>query len=68
MNSCKCSHMIEKIITNPALFTEDGRLTLSPYQERDKPHGCNLCPPNLCKGSLTLSVIQLDYLQKYFYK
>ncbi|CAM9662140.1 unnamed protein product, partial [Discosporangium mesarthrocarpum] len=38
--------------TNGGAFTEDGRLDVHPYCPVDAPHGCNLCPPNMCKGSI----------------
>ncbi|KAK1423870.1 hypothetical protein QVD17_19179 [Tagetes erecta] len=36
------------IITNPSFVDEQGRLRISPYH--GSAHGCDLCPPNLCKG------------------
>uniref|UniRef100_A0A7N0UVZ8 Uncharacterized protein n=1 Tax=Kalanchoe fedtschenkoi TaxID=63787 RepID=A0A7N0UVZ8_KALFE len=40
-----------EIITNPASVDQQGRLTISPYCDfTSSPHGCNLCPHNLCKG------------------
>ncbi|KAL8265531.1 hypothetical protein R6Q59_023661 [Mikania micrantha] len=39
------------IITNPTLVDEEGRLSIFSYHgPAIPPHGCNLCPPNLCKG------------------
>lgn len=39
------------ISTNGGVFTEDGRLDVQPYHtDREEPHGCSLCPPNMCKG------------------
>ncbi|KAE9447077.1 hypothetical protein C3L33_21026, partial [Rhododendron williamsianum] len=35
-----------EIVTNPSII-EGGRLRIFPYHS--SPHGCNLCPPNLCK-------------------
>lgn len=40
-----------EIITNPAVVDE-GRLRIFPYHGAAAPHGCNLCPSNLCKGRL----------------
>ncbi|GAB4852749.1 hypothetical protein Ancab_016958 [Ancistrocladus abbreviatus] len=37
-----------EIITNPTFVDKEGRLRILPYHE--SPHGCNLCPPNMCKG------------------
>ncbi|KAE8675941.1 Inorganic pyrophosphatase 3 [Hibiscus syriacus] len=39
-----------KIYTNPS-FVEEGRLRIFPYHDSAvSPHGCSLCPTNLCKG------------------
>lgn len=39
------------VSTNGGVFTEDGRLDVQPYHtNQDVPHGCSLCPPNMCKG------------------
>ncbi|CAM9123873.1 unnamed protein product [Ectocarpus sp. 6 AP-2014] len=41
------------ISTNGGVFTEDGRLDVQPYHTNQAaPHGCRLCPPNMCKGSI----------------
>ncbi|XP_051150183.1 thiamine phosphate phosphatase-like protein [Andrographis paniculata] len=40
-----------EIITNP-VSTDGGRLRIFPYQDASSPHGCDLCPPNLCKGGV----------------
>ncbi|GMH16543.1 hypothetical protein Nepgr_018384 [Nepenthes gracilis] len=41
----------KEIITNPTFIDEEGRLRIIPYHDfRSSPHGCNLCPPNMCKG------------------
>lgn len=36
------------IETNGAMFSETGRLRISPHGA----HSCELCPPNLCKGAV----------------
>ncbi|KAE9616191.1 hypothetical protein Lal_00017465 [Lupinus albus] len=37
--------------TNPGYVNEEGRLRILPYHDLTKaPHGCSLCPPNMCKG------------------
>ncbi|KAL6511335.1 hypothetical protein OROHE_020417 [Orobanche hederae] len=39
-----------EIITNPAVI-DNGRLRIIPYHDAAaSSHGCDLCPPNLCKG------------------
>jgi pyridoxal phosphate phosphatase PHOSPHO2 len=41
------------IHTNPATVAGDGGLVrLAPAVPPDAPHGCPLCPPNLCKGAV----------------
>ncbi|CDP03190.1 unnamed protein product [Coffea canephora] len=39
-----------EIITNPTLVDEHGRLQIFPYNDLASPHGCHLCPSNMCKG------------------
>lgn len=40
-----------EITTNPSFVDEEGRLKILPYHDvTSSPHGCNLCPPNMCKG------------------
>jgi len=39
-----------EIVTNPASVDADGRLRISPFHDSaDAPHGCSLCPDNMCK-------------------
>lgn len=39
-----------EIITNPASVDADGRLRISPFHDSAAaPHGCTLCPDNMCK-------------------
>ncbi|CAI9100538.1 OLC1v1037662C1 [Oldenlandia corymbosa var. corymbosa] len=39
-----------EIITNPSTVDEHDRLRIYPYHDINAPHGCTLCPPNMCKG------------------
>ncbi|KAM0969758.1 hypothetical protein ACFX13_018240 [Malus domestica] len=40
-----------QIVTNPTSVEQDGRLRIFPHCDLgSSSHGCNLCPPNLCKG------------------
>ncbi|PIN02579.1 putative haloacid dehalogenase-like hydrolase [Handroanthus impetiginosus] len=42
-----------EINTNPSYVDEKGRLRISPYIDfHSCPHGCSLCPPNMCKGKI----------------
>ncbi|PKI62045.1 hypothetical protein CRG98_017418 [Punica granatum] len=44
-------HCFSEIITNPAFEDEEGRLRIVPFHDTVcSPHGCSLCPPNMCKG------------------
>uniref|UniRef100_A0A7S4BEG8 Uncharacterized protein n=1 Tax=Chrysotila carterae TaxID=13221 RepID=A0A7S4BEG8_CHRCT len=38
--------------TNGASVDATGRLRVSPHQPTTQPHGCPLCPANLCKGAV----------------
>ncbi|KAJ0758796.1 putative inorganic diphosphatase [Helianthus annuus] len=41
------------IISNPTVVDEEGRLRILPYKGKNRfPHGCMLCSPNLCKGTV----------------
>ncbi|OIW09011.1 hypothetical protein TanjilG_05987 [Lupinus angustifolius] len=40
-----------EINSNPGYVDEEGKLRILPYHDFTKcPHGCSLCPPNMCKG------------------
>ncbi|OEL21336.1 Inorganic pyrophosphatase 3 [Dichanthelium oligosanthes] len=42
-----------EISTNPASVDADGRLRISPFHDSSSaPHGCSLCPENMCKGKI----------------
>ncbi|XP_057772193.1 inorganic pyrophosphatase 1-like [Salvia miltiorrhiza] len=42
-----------EINTNPSYVDEEGRLRISPFVDfQTAPHGCSLCPPNMCKGMI----------------
>ncbi|XP_074555640.1 thiamine phosphate phosphatase-like protein [Curcuma longa] len=43
-----------EINTNPCYVDEEGRLRILPYHDHNivSVHGCNLCPPNMCKGMI----------------
>lgn len=42
-----------EINTNPSYVDENGRLRISPhYDFHNSSHGCCLCPPNMCKGTV----------------
>ncbi|GAB4854434.1 hypothetical protein Ancab_023017 [Ancistrocladus abbreviatus] len=42
-----------EINTNPGFVNEEGRLEILPFVDyKTYPHGCNLCPPNMCKGMI----------------
>ncbi|XP_030953123.1 thiamine phosphate phosphatase-like protein isoform X3 [Quercus lobata] len=47
-----------RIDTNPSFVNEEGRLRILPFHDLNStPHGCKLCPPNMCKG-LVIDQIQ----------
>ncbi|CAA3023288.1 inorganic pyrophosphatase 1-like [Olea europaea subsp. europaea] len=42
-----------EINTNPGYVNEEGRLRIFPFHDfQSSSHGCNLCPPNMCKGMI----------------
>ncbi|KAL1551643.1 Inorganic pyrophosphatase 1 [Salvia divinorum] len=53
-----------EINTNPGYVDEEGKLRISPFIDfHTSPHGCSLCPPNMCKGMI-ISRIQADLAKK----
>ncbi|CAK9211661.1 unnamed protein product [Sphagnum troendelagicum] len=49
----------KNIHTNLAFVAENGALHVVPFHAADEqlpPHGCNLCPPNMCKGLILNSI------------
>jgi pyridoxal phosphate phosphatase PHOSPHO2 len=45
-----------EIKTNPSFVDETGRLRIQPFHPftEGPPHGCSLCPPNMCKVFILL--------------
>lgn len=42
-----------EVNTNPSFVDEQNRLRIFPHHDFNKlSHGCNLCPPNMCKGKI----------------
>ncbi|KAK9066188.1 hypothetical protein SSX86_013509 [Deinandra increscens subsp. villosa] len=42
-----------EVNTNPGFVDEEGKLRILPYHDfHTFSHGCNLCPPNMCKGKI----------------
>ncbi|KAM0031986.1 putative hydrolase [Helianthus debilis subsp. tardiflorus] len=42
-----------EINTNPGFVDDEGKLRILPYHDfLRSPHGCSLCPPNMCKGKV----------------
>lgn len=55
--------LVGKVVANPAAWTTDSmqrqRLIIQPFHPADQaPHGCRLCPVNMCKG------VVLDQLRR----
>uniref|UniRef100_A0A5B6YPZ4 Putative inorganic pyrophosphatase 2 n=1 Tax=Davidia involucrata TaxID=16924 RepID=A0A5B6YPZ4_DAVIN len=51
LNHLGLRNCFSEINTNPSFVDEEGRLRISPCHDfHSSPHGCNLCPPNMCKG------------------
>ncbi|KAL9247404.1 hypothetical protein vseg_020840 [Gypsophila vaccaria] len=47
-----------EINTNPGYVDTEGRLRIQPFHDFSKsPHGCNLCPPNMCKGQIIKRIL-----------
>ncbi|XP_010062596.2 inorganic pyrophosphatase 2 [Eucalyptus grandis] len=54
LNHLGIRECFSQITTNPSFVDEEkGRLRILPFHDfRSSPHGCGLCPPNLCKGAV----------------
>ncbi|KAG6575483.1 inorganic pyrophosphatase 2 [Cucurbita moschata] len=51
LNHLGIRECFSEINTNPGFVDEEGRLRIFPIHDFHKSsHGCNLCPPNMCKG------------------
>jgi 2,3-diketo-5-methylthio-1-phosphopentane phosphatase len=51
---------ITSVVTNTAAYNTKGLLVIGPHQPSSSPHGCGLCPVNLCKGQ-ALDRLGLSY-------
>ncbi|CAL5361253.1 unnamed protein product [Camellia sinensis] len=58
-----------EINTNPSYVDEEGRLRIFPYHDfHSSPHGCNLCPPNMCKGLIMERIqVSVEGKKKFIY-
>jgi len=45
----KMDHLVDKVFTNPARWTEEGKLVIEPYHHQET---CTLSTKNLCKGQI----------------
>lgn len=45
-----------QVHTNPAHVDDSGALRVLPFHPKDTPHGCKLCPLNMCKGLILDSI------------
>ncbi|CAL0335204.1 unnamed protein product [Lupinus luteus] len=53
LNHLGIMEYFSEINTNLGYVNEEGRLRILPYHDFNKvSHGCNLCPPNMCKGMI----------------
>ncbi|KAI4331270.1 hypothetical protein MLD38_029471 [Melastoma candidum] len=56
--------LFSEINTNPGFVNEEGRLRILPYHDfKTCPHGCPLCPPNMCKGLILERIQASAYAQ-----
>jgi len=53
------SPLVANLCTNKSYLDESGFLRLRPYWSGEEPHGCELCPPNLCKGRVLCDDLKL---------
>ncbi|KAJ8439012.1 hypothetical protein Cgig2_028458 [Carnegiea gigantea] len=58
----------KEINTNPGFVDEEGRLRTLPFHDFKKsPHGCNRCPPNMCKGLVIERLVSEEGGRKFIY-
>lgn len=60
-----------EINTNPSFVDGEGRLRIFPYHDFNKsPHGCSLCPPNMCKSLIVERIqdsVTVEEKKKFIY-
>ena len=49
--------LFSRVTTNPAFFDSEGRLHIVRLIKKTEPHGCVLCPENMCKGAIVTAII-----------
>eukprot|EP01119_Soliformovum_irregulare_P006811 TRINITY_DN19233_c0_g1_i1.p1 TRINITY_DN19233_c0_g1~~TRINITY_DN19233_c0_g1_i1.p1 ORF type:complete len:244 (-),score=55.95 TRINITY_DN19233_c0_g1_i1:106-837(-) len=60
-------HHFTEIITNPARWDENGALRVESYHgDHLAPHGCDICPVNLCKGK-AIQLFGLSNFERIIY-
>ncbi|GMH03745.1 hypothetical protein Nepgr_005584 [Nepenthes gracilis] len=68
LNHMGLRNYFSEINTNPSYVDEEGRLRISPYHDFSKSsHGCNLCPPNMCKGLIVGRMLSEEGKNKFIY-
>ncbi|XP_068648541.1 inorganic pyrophosphatase 1-like [Aristolochia californica] len=58
-----------EINTNPSFIDEDGNLRIFPFHDFTlSSHGCNLCPPNMCKGQIMERIlVSMETKKRFIY-
>ncbi|GAB4842441.1 hypothetical protein Ancab_012413 [Ancistrocladus abbreviatus] len=68
LNHLGLRNYFTEINTNPGHVDEEGRLRIFPYHDfTNFSHGCNLCPPNMCKGLVIERILSEEGKKKFIY-
>ncbi|XP_074312418.1 inorganic pyrophosphatase 2-like [Silene latifolia] len=68
LNHLGLREYFSEINTNPGYVDEEGRLRILPYHDFTKSsHGCNLCPPNMCKSHVIKRILSEEENKKIIY-
>lgn len=68
LNHLGLREYFSEINTNPGYVDGEGRLRILPYHDFNlTPHGCNRCPPNMCKGLIIQRVVCEEGNKKFIY-
>ncbi|KAK9689976.1 hypothetical protein RND81_09G095700 [Saponaria officinalis] len=68
LNHLGLRNYFSEINTNPSYVDAEGRLRIQPYHDFTKsPHGCSLCPPNMCKSHFIKRILSEQGHKKIIY-
>ncbi|KAH9615130.1 hypothetical protein KSS87_008163, partial [Heliosperma pusillum] len=68
LNHLGLREYFSEINMNPSFVDEEGKLRILPHHDFTKSsHGCNLCPPNMCKSHAIKRILSEEEKKKIMY-